>query len=106
MRLSKFILCGFFVPFVSGCYSNNATTVTSEVTNYEDISSYDYNYITGHNAAVSQFGQQYADLFVSLDNKRVVNYVSESSDSGYVDGYHKALEIIYSRTDTKCPHFH
>ena len=102
MRLSKFIVCGIFI----GCsYSEPFVTDNISVP-MEIISFYDYKYYSGHNAAVEQFGQQYPDLFINMDNKKIVNYSSESSNNGYAEGYHKAIEIIDSRRNFQCPHFH
>lgn len=102
--MKKMLLYSPFIFF--GCSYNEPYIPENRPVIVEDISGYDYNYYSGHNAAVSQFGQQYPDLFVNLDNKRVINYVSESSDTGYTDGYHKAIEIIDSRNNNQCPHFH
>lgn len=56
--MKKFILC--FLLF-SGC--------SSSLVKYEEISSYDYEYYTGYNAAINQFGENNFPL-VNLDNKK------------------------------------
>ena len=71
-----------------------------------NMSSYEYEYYSGHNAAVAQFGSQYPDLIVDLSNKKIASYVSDTDRQGYADGYHKALDIINSRMDPKCPDLH
>lgn len=89
-----------------GCGDNPSVSIVSN-TILEDISSYEYDYYSGQNAAVAQFGNDNdLDLIVDLSNKRVVSYVSDNDHSGYADGYHKALDIIDSRNNPKCPDLH
>lgn len=72
----------------------------------ENMSGYDYEYQSGVNAAIAQFGSDKdSDLFVDLSNKRVISYVSDDDRQGYADGYHRALDILDSR-NPKCPDFH
>lgn len=85
---------------LSGCsYSENRPPV-------EIISSSDYEYLCGINAAVNQFGTDHSDLIVDMSNKKVLSYVSDSYDNAYADGYHKTLEIIILRNNKICPDFH
>lgn len=93
--LNLFILS---VLILSGCYK------TPEIKEY--ITSYDYEYYRGYNAAIAQFGINNEDLYVSLDNKIVVGYSSDSEIKGYSEGYHKALEIIERRNNKFCPDIH
>jgi len=102
MRLSKFIMCGIFI----GCSYSDPYIPEHTSTVLEDITLYDYKYYSGHNAAVEKFGEQYSDLLVDLKDKRVISYTSDSSNDAYADGYHKAIQIIDSRNNTKCSHFH
>lgn len=74
----------------------------------ENIDQYDYERLRGHNAAIAQFGAGNEDLFVNLDNKRVIMYTGDKSDidSAYSDGYHKALETLDRRNRSYCPDVH
>lgn len=97
--------------FCFGCdYSEPYVATNTIVSNgLEEMSAYDYNYYIGHNAAVSQFGSDHNDLFVNLENKRVIRYASDNEEiisRGYVDGYHKALDIISNRNNPQCPDLH
>lgn len=91
-----------------GCSYSQPQIEVVEVTNVVEanMSAYDYEYYSGHNAAVAQFGSQYPDLIVDLSDKKIVSYVSDSDRQGYADGYHKALDIISSRTNPQCPDLH
>lgn len=90
---------------IGGC-SHKEKEVVVENT-LEDISSYEYDYYSGQNAAVSQFGKDSdSDLIVDLSNKRVVSYTSDENHQGYADGYHKALDILDRKNDPKCPDLH
>lgn len=103
--MKKLLKHSLLLLIVSGC-SYSQQPLSSPVVQSESISGYDYEYYCGHNAAVSQFGSNHPDLIVDLSNKRVVSYVSDSDKSGYVDGYHKALDIIVSRDNKQCPDLH
>ena len=74
----------------------------------EDMDQYDYERLRGHNAAIAQFGVGNEDLFVSLDNKRIIMYTGDKRDidSAYADGYHKALETLDRRNRSYCPDVH
>jgi CDGSH-type Zn-finger protein len=90
---------------LSGCsYSENKPPNNALV--IETISSYDYEYFCGINAAVNQFGSKHSDLVIDLSTKRVLTYVADSYNNGYADGYHKALDVIVSRDSKQCPDFH
>lgn len=90
-----------------GCsYQPDAEITVVVPDSIETISSYDYEYYSGFNAAVSQFGKGNDDLFVDISNKRVLEYTSETDRQGYADGYHKALDILDSRINPKCPDLH
>ena len=90
---------------LSGCsYSENRPPDNALV--IETISSYDYEYFCGNNAAVNQFGTNHSDLIVDLSNKQVKTYVADNYNNAYADGYHKALDIIVSRDNKQCPDFH
>lgn len=89
---------------LSGCsYSNNRPPNNALV---EIISSSDYEFFCGNNAAVNQFGTNHSDLIVDISNKKVLAYVSDSYNNAYADGYHKALDIIVSRDNKQCPNMH
>lgn len=88
-----------YVVILCGCYK--APDIK------ESISSYDYEYLKGYNAAVAQFGINNEDMYVDLSNKKVISYTSSENDvKGYVDGYHRALDIISNRNNPSCPHIH
>lgn len=90
-----------------GCNSQQVQEVPRvEEEVVETISVYEYDYYSGYNAAISQFGGD-SDKFVDLSNKRVVSYVSdhEQNDNGYADGYHRALDNLSDKNNS-CPHVH
>lgn len=91
-----------------GCSYSEPQIEVVEVTKIieVDMTSYEYEYYSGHNAAVAQFGSQYPDLLVDLTNKKIASYVSDSDRQGYADGYHKALDIISNRQNPQCPDLH
>lgn len=91
---------------VLGCFYNNVPKVSDPPKIVEEISEYDYDYYSGYNAAVSQFGSQYPEMFVDLSDKVIVQYASNNNDKGYADGYHKALDIISNRNNPSCPDLH
>jgi hypothetical protein len=102
MTKKYLIICLLFV----GCSPVN--TVIENVnndSNMEIISKYDYDYYTGYNAALAQFGSGNLQAF-DLSNKKIASYVSDKSDQGYADGYHKALDIINLKDNPQCPHVH
>lgn len=88
-----------------GCNTESSTNSNPVVENVETISEYDYEYYTGYNAALRQFGGDSAK-FVDLSNKQVVKYTSDNDSQGYADGYHKALDILDTEYNPKCPHVH
>lgn len=93
------------VGALCGCSENQSEPIVTN--NLENISSYEYDYYSGQNAAVSQFGKDSdLDLIVDLSNKRVVAYASETDRQGYADGYHKALDVIFARNNSNCPDLH
>lgn len=108
MRIICYRLClGVFVLsiMVGGCSHKEPEVVVQNT--LEDISSYEYDYYSGQNAAVSQFGKDSdSDLIVDLSNKRVISYTSDNNRQGYADGYHKALDILDRKNDPKCPDLH
>lgn len=88
-----------------GCSKNQPEPIVTD--SLENISSYEYDYYSGQNAAVAQFGKDSdLDLIVDLSNKRVVAYASDNDNHGYADGYHKALDVIYARNNSNCPDLH
>lgn len=89
-----------------GCSSSDIQDAPDPPKVVEEISEYDYDYYSGHNAAVFQFGSQYSDLVVDLSNKEVTIYTNNNDHTGYADGYHRALDIIYSRDNPQCPDIH
>lgn len=101
----KFIAITILLIIVCGCLPNFPP---ANNTMLEDISSYNYERLLGHNAAISQFGAGNEDLFVNLDNKRVVSYVANEGniDNAYADGYHNALDLIQRRIGPSCPDIH
>ena len=98
----KFIAVAMLIAIICGCSPNVPPTNNIVL---EDISSYQHQRLLGHNAAIAQFGAGNEDLFVNLDNKRVVEYVINEGDvdNGYADGYHRALEMIDRRNNKECP---
>lgn len=98
----KFIAVAMLIAIICGCSPNIPPTNNIVL---EDISSYHYQRLLGHNAAIAQFGVGNEDLFVNLDNKRVIQYATNEGDvdSGYADGYHRALEMIDRRNNNECP---
>lgn len=90
-----------------GCSYNDTPIANNSSRIVEEISEYDYDYYSGYNAAVSQFGSQYPEMFVDLSNKIIVGYAVTTSDGGYANGYHKALDIIINRDNPpKCTDIH
>lgn len=89
-----------------GCSSSDIQDAPDPPKVVEEISEYDYDYYSGYNAAVSQFGSQYPEMLVDLRYKVIVQYASDSDSKGYADGYHKALDIISNRNNPSCPDLH
>lgn len=89
-----------------GCSYNNVPKVSDPPKIVEEISEYDYDYYSGYNAAVSQFGSQYPEMLVDLSGKVIVQYAVDHADGGYADGYHKALDIITNKNNKDCPDLH
>lgn len=89
-----------------GCSGNNIPDVPDPPKIVEEISEYDYDYYSGYNAAVSQFGSEYPEMIVDLSNTIIVQYANDINTQGYADGYHKALDVIGNRKNPQCPDVH
>ena len=86
-----------FCLLFSGC--------SYSVEKYEEISLYDYEYYTGYNAAINQFGENNFPI-VDLNHKKITAYTKQDDNNGYADGYHKAVDMIYNSNDKNCPFVH
>lgn len=105
MRINSLGYSLLILAALCGCKNNREISIT--LPEVEDISSYEYDYYSGQNAAVSQFGgDNDNDLIVNLQNKRVISYASDNNHQGYADGYHKTLDILDARNNPKCPDLH
>lgn len=93
-----------FCGALCGCSKDQPEIFTNKI---QTVSTYEYDYYCGHNAAVNQFGSECDnDLVIDLNNLRVVEYASFHDHHGYADGYHQALDIIDARKGSKCPDLH
>lgn len=72
---------------------------------YTEISQFEFEEILGHNAAAAQFGR--SEMLIDTSNFKVVSQSlnSDENESGYTQGYHKALKQI-SDEKNGCVHFH
>lgn len=92
----------FILVVLAGC---SQTESKKEI--FVEISQNKFEEIAGHNAAVAQFGT--SDMLINTENFRVNKYLNEKQndnpESGYVIGYHRALELIHN-SRKGCPDIH
>lgn len=112
MRSISLVLC----LFAFGCSAERPVAPEAKI---DFISEYEYERALGQNAAVLQFASwqsrkdpegfdlsKYEGMIVDLSGKTVVSYASSEDEDpkrGYADGYHEALDLLY--TNTSCTRY-
>lgn len=107
--MKKYFL--IFGLLIFGCKNQIEKQQYVEVFDYQqqyvEISQFEFEEILGHNAASAQFGC--SGMLIDTSNFKVVSQSLSSdeneNESGYTQGYHKALKQIYDEKNV-CPDLH